>query len=483
MAISFATIAARRFGYGLKPGETPPADVAGLMLQLERGSAARPRFPHEGNTGRREAVGRLVSVRLVEARAAQDGRPNPSLRKETQDEAERLLRRDALARVAQAVASENGFFERLAGFWVNHFSINATKTYELRLLTSLFEAEAIRPHLRGRFVDLLRAAVLHPAMLIYLDQSSSVGPESPAAERSGGTLNRSLAQELLETYTLGPHGGFTPEDVTGAALILTGLAVDARTLEVSNRPGRAEPGAQKLLGKSYSDTARNGSDHMQMLADLAQHPATAQHVCGKLASSFIADEVPADLVESMVAAWQASDGNLSAVYKAMLEHPLAFAPEARKVVTPFGFVVSALRAFDVKGGQFEALVKADDDQGGDAVAPPDGKVVVPRRQPSAARLLTLQSLRRMGQPVWEPPSPNGFPDDAGSWLSAHQLTERISWARMAVRMLAQDVSPLDFLQSALGDGVSDHTRACVADAPNKVHAYTIALASPQFNRS
>lgn len=481
MAISFATIAARRFCYGLKPGETPPADVAALMRQLERGAKAKPRFPHEGNTGRRETVGRLVSVRVVEAKAAQDGRPNPSLRKETQEEAERLLRRDALARVAQAVASENGFFERLSSFWVDHFAINATKTYELRLLTPLFEAEAIRPNLTGKFADLLRSAVLHPAMLIYLEQTNSVGPESPAAERTGAGLNQNLALELLETHTLGPHGGFTPQDVTGAALILTGLAVDNRTLEVSNRPGRAEPGAQMLMGKSYSDSARNGSDHLEMLADLAKHPATMRHICAKLANHFIADEVPADMVDGMIAAWQASDGTLSTVYQAMLEHPLAFSPDARKVVTPFGFVVSALRAFDVKGGQFEALVKADDDQGGDAVAPPDGKVL-PKRQPSAARLLTLQSLRRMGQPVWEPPSPNGFPDDAGSWLSPAQLTERISWVRMAVRMLAQDVSPMDFLQAALGDSVSEHTRASVADAPNKVHAYTMALASPQFNR-
>lgn len=457
------------------------ADTASLLRQLERGAKAKPRFPQEGTISRRETIARLVSVRTVEARAAQDGRPNPNLRKESQEEAERLLRRDALARVAQAVASENGFFERLASFWTDHFSVNATKTYEMRLLAALFEAEAIRPHLAGRFDDLLKTAVLHPAILIYLDQNASVGPQSPAAERTGASLNQSLARELLETYTLGPQSSFTPDDVTGAALVLTGLSVDSRTLEVTNRPGRAEPGAQQVFGKSYSDQTRNGSDHMAMLTDLAKHPDTSLHICTKLVRHFIADEPPAEIVNAMLAAWQASDGNLASVYQAMLEHPLAFAPEAKKVVDPFGFVVSALRAFDVKGGQFEALVKADDDAGGDNVSPPDGKVSS-KRQPGVARLLTLQSLRRMGQPVWEPPSPSGFPDDAQSWLTGRQLTERIAWARMAVRILGQDMPPQAFLDAALADATSEETRQSIMNAPGKVHGFTMVLASPQFNR-
>lgn len=481
MAASFSTIAARRFCYGLKPRETPPSDIDALMLQLQKGAKAVPRFPREGALGRRETLGRLVSVRTVEARAAQDGRPNPGLRQETQREAERLLRRDALSRVAQAVYSENGFFERLASFWVNHFAINATKTYEMRLLAPLYEAEAIRPNLAGKFGDLLKAAVLHPAMLIYLDQASSVGPQSPVAERSGGTLNQSLAQELLEVHSLGDQAEFTAADVNGAALILTGLSLDLRSLEVSNRPGRAEPGAHVLLGKSYSDRARNGSDHLEMLADLANHPATARNICNKLVRHFISEEVNPDMLNGMIGRWQASGGNLTEVYRAMLEHPAAFAPEASKVMAPFEFVVSALRAFDVKGGEFDALVNADDDRDGDDVPPPDGKVP-PRRKPGVARLLTLQSLRRMGQPVWEPPSPAGFPDDAASWLMPGHLAERVAWARMAVRLLASDVAPLALLDTVLADLASAQTRDLVSAAPSKVHGLTMVLASPQFNR-
>lgn len=481
MAASFSTIAARRFCYGLKPGETPPADVTSLMLQLQRGAKVVPRFPREGALGRRETLGRLVSVRTVEARAAEQGRPNPGLRQDTQREAERLLRRDALSRVAQAVYSENGFFERLASFWVNHFSINATKTYEMRLLAPLFEAEAIRPNLAGSFADLLRSAVLHPAMLIYLDQASSVGPQSPAAERSGGTLNQSLGQELLEVHTLGSEAEFTAADVTGAALILTGLSLDMRSLEVSNRPGRAEPGAHQLLGKTYSDRARNGSDHLEMLSDLANHPATARNICVKLVRHFISEDVNAEMIDLMVARWQAGGGNLTEVYRAMLQHPAAFAPDASKVIAPFEFVVSALRAFDVKGGEFDALVNADDDRDGDDVPPPDGKVP-PKRKPGVARLLTLQSLRRMGQPVWEPPSPAGFADDAASWLMPGHLLERVTWARMAVRLMASDVAPLTLLDAVLGDMASSETRALIASAPNKVHGLTMVLASPQFNR-
>ncbi len=282
-------------------------------------------------------------------------------------------------------------------------------------------------------------------------------------------------------HSLGDQAEFTAADVNGAALILTGLSLDLRSLEVSNRPGRAEPGAHVLLGKSYSDRARNGSDHLEMLADLANHPATARHICNKLVRHFISEEVNPDMLSGMIGRWQATGGNLTEVYRAMLEHPAAFAPEASKVMAPFEFVVSALRAFDVKGGEFDALVNADDDRDGDDVPPPDGKVP-PRRKPGVARLLTLQSLRRMGQPVWEPPSPAGFPDDAASWLMPGHLAERVAWARMAVRLLASDVAPLALLDTVLADLASAQTRELVSAAPSKVHGLTMVLASPQFNR-
>lgn len=489
MVLSFSTIAARRYGYGLKPGEQPAPDIDALMLQVERGTKAKPRFPQEGIMGRRETLARLVSVRAVEAKAAKDGRPNPDLRRETQRDADRLLAGDARARIVQAVSSENGFYERLASFWLDHFSVSARKSYVMRMMVPLYEAEALRPHLSGAFSDLLRAAILHPAMLIYLDQNRSLGPQSPAAAKRGGGLNENLGRELLELHTMGVGSGYSQADVQAAALILTGLAVDNRTFEVAYRPQRAEPGAQTLLGKTYGARGRSADDHLEMLADLAARPETARYICSKLVRHFVADSPPEDVVNAMVAAWAESGGNLSAVYRAMLEQKRSFADEPGKVIPPFDYVVSGLRAFGLDADDMEALLKGSDQPEQTeamAMGMASGMAMPAKKKPIQAGAtgtkLTVLALRRMGQPVWLPPSPAGFPDASDAWLSASQLTERIGWARLAARTLGSTLQPVDFLTAALGDAASDNTRRVISQAPSKVHGLTMVLVSPEFNR-
>lgn len=521
MTFSRPTMAAIRFGYGLKPGEeNAPASAADLMKQVERGAKAKPRFPREGFEGRRETVLRLLSVRAVEAKAAQAGNPNPDLRRDTLREADRMLRRDSFARIMQAVHSQNGFFERLASFWVDHFSVNARKTYAMRMIVALFEAEAIRPNIGGPFVNLLNAAVLHPAMLFYLDQNRSVGPESQAGLSNGTGLNENLGRELLELHTMGAGSGYTQDDVRGAALILTGVTVDARSLAVDYRRARAEPGRLSLLGKTYGEEGRSQADHVAMLDDLAKRPETARHICRKLAKYFIADEPPADVVEAMVAAWTASDGNLTAVYQAMLDQPRAWEGEGQKFKQPFDYVVSGLRAMDVKEAELTALAKALDDEDAEVPVRPDesedGDDMVQAQKPGPrgadmgradaatandaaadikksttkasapkpgfARAVTFGALRRMGQPVWQPPSPAGFADDADAWLSPSQLSERIAWARLAVRGFGKDLDPSAFLTSTLADAARPDTIRTVGQAPNKVHGLTMVLVSPEFNR-
>lgn len=481
MVLSFSTIAARRYGYGLKPGEEPAADIDALMAQLQRGAKAKPRFPVEGVAGRRETLGRLVSVRAEEAKAAKDGRPNPDLRRETQRDADRLLDRDAMARVNLVVSSENGFYERLASFWLDHFSVSARKSYEMRMMVPLYEAEALRPKLAGSFSDLLQAAILHPAMLIYLDQNRSLGPQSPAAARNGGGLNENLGRELLELHTMGVGSGYSQADVQAAALILTGLAVDDRSFEVAYRPQRAEPGAQQLLGTTYGQGGRSAKDQLDMLSDLAARPETARHICTKLVRHFVSDTPPPEMIDTMLAAWAESSGNLPAVYRAMLEHPRAFAEEQGKVIPPFDYVVCGLRAFGLSGAEMDALLTGDDEAKEEMGKPVPAKGQSGRTGASG-RALTLQALRRMGQPVWQPPSPAGFPDTADAWLSASQLTERITWARLAARRLGPELQPVGFLDGALGGAESDNTRRVVSQAPSKIHGLTMVLVSPEFNR-
>jgi len=489
MALERPTLAAIRFGYGLRAGQDMPDDADGLIAQVQRGVVAKPRFPREGVVGRREAVTRVMSLRAAEAKAAQEGKPNESIRKETQREAQRVYRIDAMARLAQALQSRRGFHERLASFWMNHFATSALKTLPMRMIVPMYEAEAIRPRMAGPFSDLLRAGILHPAMLIYLDQNQSVGPDSAAGRETGRGLNENLGRELLELHTLGAGSGYSQDDVRAAALILTGLTVDNRALDVAYRPRLAQAGTITLLGREYRDDAGGNQDHILMLEDLAARPETALHICRKLAAHFISDDPPTDVVDSMVAAWKNNDGELAEVYRAMLEHPLAWENPGQKIKQPFEFVVSGFRALDLPDASLTSLMA---DMDGDEDAGPVGRAMqmagnakateIRQRRSNQAHALTLKALQRMGEPVWQPPSPAGFADTADAWLAPSQLGERIAWARLATRVLGQKLEPLDFLDTALADAASPQTRKIIAQAPSRQHGLTMVLASAEFNR-
>lgn len=491
MAISRPTLAAIRFGYGLRPGEEPPRDAEALLAQLDQAAKRKPRFPREGAGGRRETASRVMSLRAAEAKAAKDGKPNESIRKETQKEALQIYRQDAMARLAQAILSPFGFHERLASFWTDHFPTSALKSLPMRMVVPLYEAEAIRPNLAGSFANLLKAAMLHPAMLIYLDQSDGAGMDAPAGRPGGRAVNESLGRELLELHTLGAGSGYTQEDVRAAALILTGLSVDRRALEVVYRPRISEGGSISLLGEVYEDDEAGSQDHLRMLEDLALNPMTAEHVCRKLVIHFVADEPPADLVAAMTAAWAETEGDLKAVYRAMLNHPRAWSDPGQKIKRPFEFVVSGFRAVDISDKDLSRLLdEMDDDEQDDdgpmrkALKMASSKAAREDAKQRAARAndLTLAALQRMDQPIWQPPSPAGYADLASVWLSPGQLSERIAWARLMAGRFGQRRDPGTFLDAALGDAAGQNTRDVIAQAPNTNHAIAMVLASPEFNR-
>ncbi|WP_037081870.1 DUF1800 domain-containing protein [Neorhizobium vignae] len=489
MALPTPTLAAIRYGYGLRPGEEPPRDVEALLGQIEEGASEKPRFPREGIAGRLDTATRVVSLLAAEAKARKAGNPNEDVRKATQSEARRIYRQDAMARLAQAIHSPLGFYERLASFWVDHFSTSVMKSLPMRMIVPLYEAQAIRPNLGGSFTKLLSAAILHPAMLIYLDQDQSVGPDSVAARKNGRGLNENLGRELLELHTLGAGSGYTQQDVRAAALILTGLSVDNRAMQVVYQPRFAEAGPVNLLGRTYRDDEGDGQDHVLMLEDLAANPKTAQHICGKLVRHFIADDAPEEMVAAMVAAWTKSRGDLTEVYRAMLAHPRAWSDPGRKIKQPFEFVVSGFRALDLPERNFGNLLRDMDD--GDEDESPVQKAMDltgmaaredTKKKAGRANALTLGALQRMGQPIWQPPSPAGFADETSVWLTPSQLSERISWSRMVARIFGQKMEPSVFLQAALADAAHPETSRIIAQAPNKVHGITMVLASPEFNR-
>src|SRR4051794_27696303 len=268
--------------------------------------------------------------------------------------------------------------------------------------------EAIRPHVLGRFEDMLIAVEQHPAMLLYLDQAQSVGPDSrlggfAAARGRKVGLNENLAREIMELHTLGVRSGYSQTDVTEFARALTGWTVDglgrgpaARAMGGGGTPGTFhfaeaihQPGARTILGKSYEQP---GIDQARaVLHDLATSPATAKHIATKLARHFAADGPPPALVDRLSAAFLKSGGDLPSVYRVLIEAPEIWSPAAVKFRTPWDWSVAALRAVGTKQLQGQAM----------------------------AGLMT-----QLGQPVWRPGSPAGYDDIAASWAGPDALVRR-----------------------------------------------------------
>jgi uncharacterized protein (DUF1800 family) len=505
MSLSFSTMAAIRFGYGFRPGETPPRSKDDLLSQVRVGAGIAPSFPVGGIEQRHQQLvdeqQQLKDIRNLDDQAKRDAR------KVIQRKSQELLQRDADARLMQAVLSPNGFYERLATFWTNHFSTSTSKSLPMRLLVPLYEAEAIRPHIGGSFRGLLRSATEHPAMLVYLDQALSQGPDSPNGMKRSKGLNENLGRELLELHTLGAGSGYTQADVRSAAMVLTGLTIDRSAMETTFRPGLAEPGEHYVLGVSYGGRRRTPEDYLALLDDLAANPRTAQHVSRKLAVHFISDQPPQEMVDAMAEVWKKTDGNLMAVYGTMLDHPAAWRDEGAKARQPFDYIVTGLRAMNIGDGDgnvgrfLEANEDTDDGDmigqgmatGEKAAENRNGAEPVPmdmndaakikhRKAGQAARTLGSGALRRMGQPTWRPPSPAGFEESFDAWITASQLAERLAWARRASAQFGAQQDPREFLKATLADAARDDTIRVVSQAPDRISGLTLVLASPEFNR-
>ena len=345
-----------------------------------------------------------------------------------------------------------GFGERLAMFWANHFAVATSKSEECHILAGAFEREAIRPHVFGRFSDMLLAVETHPAMLAYLDNQQSIGPSSKANANKKRGLNENLARETLELHTLGVNGGYTQTDVTTLAKIITGWTV-ARAEGKLGAPGTFvfnaaahEPGDQTLLGLTYAD---NGvGQGREALRDLARHPATAQHIATKLVRHFIADVPPPALVQTVSATFTKTDGDLSAVYRALLASDEAWNPALVKVRSPQEFMAALLRA--------------------------SGETPKPN--------VILGTLTAMGQPFWAPAGPNGFADTADVWASSESLSMRMDVASMIARAVPPQVDPRRFVSDSLGPLLSSETLQAVSRAETRNQGFAIAYLSPEFQR-
>jgi uncharacterized protein (DUF1800 family) len=461
-------IAVLRFGLGAKPGDLAAAagdPRAWLMAQIKGAVPLAVKTPLTPSD-------QIFSAYLAARDAQQQVRREaPSADPKVAFNAIReayqpQYRAQVLARAQSAALTDRPFAERLVHFWCNHFAISADKGVVFGLAGTL-ENEAIRPHVGGRFVELLTAVEQHPAMIAFLDNQFSVGRDSDAArfaarrnpaadtpKREFG-INENLAREILELHTLGVNGGYSQADVTSFAQIITGWSIGGGKGRLAGGvPGRFyfrenlhEPGAKTVLGKTYYEQGLRQGE--AVLDDLARNPATARFIASKLVRHFIADDPPPAAVERVTRAFLKTGGYLPEVYAALIASPEGWDADARKFKTPEDFVFSTLRSLNISPSQPEEVVRTFD---------------------------------LLGQRQYTPGSPAGWPDTSKSWDGSDALMHRVLWASRVAAKYEQGVDPVDLAASSLGAYARPETLTALRRATSSSQGLALLLMSPEFQR-
>ena len=459
-------IAVNRFGLGARPGDLDRIDGRPASWLLDQ--LAGPSRAHADLRTLPDSASVLVDIQGLrrQQRARRQAGEESAVADPVQQYGQ-VIRKHYLqqtsARYRVAADTDHPFRERLVHFWATHFAVSGDKQ-PIPALAGLFENEAIRPNVAGRFADLLIAVEQHPAMIVYLDNQRSIGPNSRlgkranrrANDRSFG-LNENLAREILELHTLGVDGGYTQADVTTFAEVITGWSLggaNERGRFSEGEPGRFEfreaihePGDKTVLGKRYAQSGLAQGE--AVLRDLASHPSTARFLATKLARHFVADDPPSELVDALAETYLTTNGDLAAVYETLVSADAAWTELHAKYKTPHDFVVSTFRAFDH--------------------VPDDTRFVV-------------GALDLMGQTPYRPGSPEGWPDTAEQWGGADALFKRIEWCNTVARFVGARARPVELGDAVLGPALSKSTRTAVARAESGIQGLTLLLASPDFQR-
>lgn len=460
--------ALNRFGLGARMGERGTVgDPRGwLRMQLEGGPAVL-RAPEVASP---DAIAdALRAFRML-------GRDDKGDRQQARRRLVTLAGAEARTALMTRAATERPFVERLVAFWSNHLCVSAGAKVLVAPLAGSYEREVIRPHVLGRFEEMVLASARHPAMLFYLDNFQSIGPNSRGARlgrREGARrgLNENYARELLELHTLGVDGGYTQTDVLELARVLTGWTVeglgrprgggggarrprarrDAPMLDASG-PIRFtfqdllhEPGAKTVLGARYGDSGV--AEGEQAIKHLCRHASTAQFVARKLAAHFVSDNPPAEAVARLARAFRESNGDLKVVAAALIDLPEAWSDDTRKFRTPQEWLVAVLRAF-----------KATDV--GDNIA---------------------AVLRRLHHPLWSPAAPKGFGDSMQEWADPDSLLNRAELARTVARRIGDRSVDPKALLTVVDIPASDPLHGLLSDTSIPVdERVALAIAGPAF---
>ena len=436
------------------PAEGPqaPMDAKGQRRNLSLNSIAMdmsakeppPKPPQNANAS-------MASPSVVSPESMQPAAPKPP--PQPLDIIQKTFRAEALARLQRGIIADCGFTERLVVFWSNHFCISANKGGVARMWAGSFEREAIRPHVLGRFADMLKAVEQHPAMLFFLDNQQSLGPDSRAGQNRKRGLNENLAREILELHTLGVGGGYSQDDVTSLANVITGWTYAGRQGQLG-APGTFvfdanahQPGAHRVMGRIYE--ANGVAQGEAVLVDIARHPSTAKFIATKFVRHFVADDPPPALVARLADVFVKSDGDLKALAMALTDSDEAWKAPLTKVRSPYEFLVAS--------GRLLAQIPGD-----------------PGRY--------LNSLNVMGQPLWSPAGPNGFPDSNAVWAAPEGMKLRLDISAQIASRLADGIDPRDLLELVAAGAASDETRRTVERAESRQQALALLLMSPEFQR-
>ncbi len=435
------------------PAPQPPADAKAQRRNLSLNSIAMDITAKEPPPAK-TADNAGATMADPSARSAEAMQPNaPKPPPQPLNIIQKTFRAEALARLQRGIIADCGFVERLVVFWSNHFCISAGKGGLARMWAGSFEREAIRPHVLGRFADMLKAVEQHPAMLFFLDNQQSLGPDSRAGQNRNRGLNENLAREIMELHTLGVGGGYSQDDVTSLARIITGWTYAGRQGQLGT-PGTFvfnanahQPGAQRVMGKIYE--ANGVAQGEAVLADIAQHPATAKFIAGKFARHFVADDPPPALVARLADTFVRFYGDLGALATALLDSDEAWKAPMTKMRSPYEFLVAT--------GRLLAQIPGD-----------------PGRY--------LNGLNVLGQPLWSPAGPNGFADTNAAWAAPEGMKLRLDISAQIASRLAEGVDPRDLLELVAADAASAETRRTIERAESRQQALALLLMSPEFQR-
>ncbi|MFA0503559.1 DUF1800 family protein [Vibrio sp. 10N.222.54.B12] len=438
----------QRFGFGPKLGQTT---YYSPVEQLDKKS-----FVHQAIQDLPSTESTLIKVgenRVQRMKAKGDEQQMQATKKEAQSFLRTQYRQQAQARNLQSVETPYGFQERIIQFWSNHFAISVDNRKLMPLAASI-ENDVVRQHWNGNFGEMLMATSKHPAMLLYLDNQLSIGPNSKVGKRRNKGLNENLAREILELHTLGVDGSYTQQDVIALAKAISGWGIKFKSPDAGFRFANNlhEPGSITLLGKAYSQSGISQGE--SCLQTLATHKDTAKHLVDKLCQHFIGD-TPKELSNQMVAEYLKGEGDLLPIYRLLLNSAEASKPNPNRFRPPKEWLFAVLRSADISLNEKQAF----------------------------------NALNNLGQPPFKPGSPAGWSDQDRDYNSPSALTQRMQVAnRLASAAIksakASGVKPKAVVDKVIaglyGDAIDEHTQIVLNKADSAAMQLSLLWLSPQF---